>query len=209
MKPYPSIRQGTVGQKYQPMSDAYIFDKLDGRNVRVEWTKKRGWSKWGSRHRLFDGTDPDFAPAIPLFEAIYAESLAKIGTDCRWDGAVAFLELHQGFPSLGGVFDPSLPFQLTLFDIAPFKECIMGPKEFLKTFADIVPTAKFLGQANYNAEFIGRVRDSTIDGVTLEGIVAKSGTRHTLDFAKAKTQKWIDLILARYGADEGQKLVES
>lgn len=100
MKPYPSIPRAT-GQGFQEIPGAYIFDKLDGRNVRVEWTKKAGWHKWGSRHRLFDATDAEFAPAMPLFEKTYAEPLAKIAKDSRWEGVTAFFELWQP-NSLGG-----------------------------------------------------------------------------------------------------------
>jgi len=203
MKGYPSIPQCT-GQGFFEIRDAYIFDKLDGRNVRVEWTKKQGWHKWGSRHRLFDGTDPDFAPAIPLFERVYCESLARIATDSRWQGVTAYLELWQP-SSLGGVFVPGEQFHLTLFDVAPYKACQMGPKEFLKTF-DAVPTAKFLGQAHWTRGFVDQVRH---EGMTFEGVVGKAGERHKLVLAKAKSQKWVDAIMARYGEVEGKKLVDS
>lgn len=206
MKPYPSIPRAT-GQSFQEIQNAYIFDKLDGRNIRVEWTKKNGWHKWGSRHRLFDRTDAEFAPAIPLFETLYVEPLTKIARDSRWEGVTAFLELWQP-NSLGGVWVPDQPFTLTLFDVAPYKACQMGPKEFLKTFKD-VPTASFLGQANWTRGFVEQVRSGQVEGVTFEGVVAKAGEKHKLMMAKAKQQKWVEAILARYGEAEGKKMVES
>jgi hypothetical protein len=38
---------------------------------------------------------------------------------------------------------------------------------------------------------------------------AGDGATHDLVMAKAKTQAWIDAILARYGEAEGAKLIES
>jgi hypothetical protein len=46
--------------------EAYVFDKLDGSNLRFEWKRKGGWYKYGTRHRLFDATDPGFGSAIEL-----------------------------------------------------------------------------------------------------------------------------------------------
>lgn len=206
MKPYPSIPRAT-GQSFQEIPNAYVFDKLDGRNVRVEWTKKAGWHKWGSRHRLFDQTDAEFAPAMPLFEKTYLEPMTQIARDNRWEGVTAFFELWQQ-NSLGGVWVPEQPFTLTLFDVAPYKACQMGPKEFLRTFKE-VPTAAFLGQTNWTRGFVEQVRDGQVEGMSLEGVVAKAGEKHKLVMAKAKTQKWVDLILARYGEAEGKKLIES
>lgn len=45
--------------------------------------------------------------------------------------------------------------------------------------------------------------------MTFEGVVGKSGARHELLMAKAKTRAWIDKVLAQYGEIEGKKLVDS
>lgn len=206
MKPYPSIPRAT-GQSFHEIPNAYIFDKLDGRNIRVEWSRKNGWGKWGTRHRLFDASDAEFAPAIPLFEQVYAESLTKIARDNRWESVTAFLELWQP-NSLGGVWVPGETYSLTLFDVAPYKECQMGPKEFMKTFKD-VPTAAFLGQVNWTRGYVEQVRSGQIEGVTFEGVVAKAGEKHKLLLSKAKQQRWVDALMARYGEQEGKKLAES
>ena len=207
MKGYPSIPRA-VGQSFEEIPNAYVFDKLDGRNIRAEWAPKKGWGKWGSRHRLFDASDAEFAPAIPLFERIYAEPLEKLATDRRWKKLTVYLELWQPH-SLGGVWVPDEPFSLTLFDVEPFNQCMMGPKEFLKVVAPMVPTATFIGTANWTRGLVDQVRAGQLACVTFEGVVAKAGERHKQVRSKAKTQKWIDAILARFGAEEGQKLVES
>jgi hypothetical protein len=211
MKGYPSIDRAT-GQSFCEIPNAYVFDKIDGRNVRVEWSPKKGWDKWGSRHQTFDPVKPEhpeYRMVQSIFNQIYAEPLARLATDRKWKMLTVYLELWQA-NSLGGVFDPNNnEFYLTLFDLEPFNQCMMGPKEFLKVVAPLVPTAAFLGQINWTRGFVEQVRAGQVDGVTLEGVVAKAGERHKQLKAKAKTQKWVDMILARYGETEGRKMVES
>lgn len=193
MKTYPSI-PGDSRNFHIP--NAYIFDKLDGRNVRVEWNKKRGWYKWGTRHQLFDATNPDYAPAIPLFSSIYADKLAKVATDNRWQEVTVYLELWQK-SSLGGVFVPDEEFNLSLIDVSPYRQGILGPKEFLKRF-DHLPHAAFLGNYTWNKQFCEYVRDGEIPGITFEGVVGKSGNSPVdLTMVKAKTSKWLDAIKER------------
>jgi len=48
MKSYP-----TISTKIKP-TQIYAFDKIDGSNIRVEWSDKQGFYKFGSRNRLID-----------------------------------------------------------------------------------------------------------------------------------------------------------
>lgn len=211
MKPYPSI-PSSMGQSFTEIPNAYVFDKLDGRNVRVEWTKKAGWHKWGSRHQLFDPVrpeDPSYQPALALFKRDFEEKLTRICVDNRWPAVTAYFELWQQ-DSLAGVFTPTSECHLTLFDVDVFKQCMLGPKDFLKHFNGVVPTPMFLGRVNWTRDFVQRVRESATGCViTFEGVVGKAGEQHHQVRAKAKTQKWIDAVLARYGAEQGQKIIES
>lgn len=210
MKDYPSIPRST-GMKFEEIPAAYVFDKLDGRNVRVEWTRKGGFDKWGSRSQTFDPNNPEdaaFKPALPLFEKAFAEPLARIFTDNRWPKVTAFFELWQP-NSLGGVFVEGEPYHLSLIDVAPDRQCIIGPKDYVKLFEGKVPIAAFLGIANWTRGFVELIRVGQVDGITFEGCVAKKGERHHQFRAKAKTQKWIDAILARYGEEKGRQIVES
>lgn len=214
-KGYPSIPRGS-GQSFQEIKNAYVFDKLDGRNVSVTWSRKHGWQNFYTRsNRIFDGSDVDFGDAIPLFQSGFAEKLEKVFRDERHDGVTVYLELYQPVTpelpqgSLAGVFVPGVDKKLALFDVAPYKKCIVGPKDFLKTYSELVPSAPFIGQINWTRGFIDSVRAGLVDGLSFEGVVGKSGERHGLVMAKAKTQAWVDAVLSRYGVDEGQKLVES
>lgn len=201
MKAYPSIPRD-----FQEF-DAYVFDKLDGSNLRWEWSKKSGWYKSGTRTRLFDETDLVFGGAPEVFRRTLAEPLEKVARDNRWERMIAFTEFW-GPRSFAGVHEPDDPKTLTLFDVNPHKKGILGPREFLKLFEHLdIP--RFLGTQRWTRGFVQKVRNGELEGVTEEGVVGKGGEGHKLVMAKAKTQVWIDKVLARYGIEQGQKIVDS
>lgn len=205
MKQYPSINSST-GQAFREFQ-AHVFDKLDGSNLRFEWSKKQGWYKFGTRSRLFDTSDPVFGGAIAIWNKDWAESMAKIAKDNRWESVIAFAEFY-GPNSFAGNHDVADEHKLTLFDVAPYKKGILGPKEFLKTFGHLdIPN--YLGKLNWTRDFVAQVRAGEIPGITFEGVVGKSGEGHDLYMAKAKTQAWVDKVLSRYGEVEGQKIISS
>jgi hypothetical protein len=205
VKSYPSIPRST-GQDFQEF-DAYVFDKLDGSNLRWEWARKGGWYKHGTRTRLFDETDEVFGSAIALFQKTLAEPLEKIARDERWERMIVFTEFW-GPRSLGGLHEPDDEKRLTLFDVNPHKKGILGPQSFLKLFGHL-DTPKFLGRMRWTRGFVEQVRRGEVEGISDEGVVGKAGEGHKLVMAKAKTQTWIDKILARYGEEQGRKIVES
>lgn len=205
MKIYPSI-PSSKGQSFREF-DAYVFDKLDGSNLRFEWTRKRGWFKYGTRERLFDTTDEVFGEAIPLFQNTLADPLAKVAKKEGWDALTVFAEFY-GPGSFAGLHVPGEPKRLTLFDANPYKKGILGPKRFLDFFGDLdVP--KFLGRMRWTRGFVDRVRQGQVEGITFEGVVGKGGDGHDLVMAKAKTQAWVNKVLEKYGILEGQKIVDS
>lgn len=218
MKAYPSITRST-GQSFEEF-DAYVFDKLDGRNVRVEWSKKQGWHKFGTRHRLFDKTDKSFANAIPLFQETLSEKLTKVARDARWERVIAFMEFW-GPTTLGGLMNPDESYDATMLsviDLAPYKKGLLDPREFqdIVTHHDI-PAPQFLGSWRWTRGFVEQVRIAfdgdgefaSRYGITHEGVVGKRRDGAITTMAKAKTQKWIDAIIAQRGEIEGRKLVES
>ncbi len=205
MKQYPSINSSNGTSFREFVAD--VFDKVDGSNLRFEWSKKQGWYKFGTRTRLFDTSDPVFGSAISIWTKDWAEEMAKIAKDNRWESVIAYAEFH-GPNSLGGLHDPKDEHELTLFDVAPYKKGLLGPKEFLKLFGHLaIPT--YLGKINWTRDFVAKVRAGEVAGITEEGVVGKTGSGHDLYMAKAKTQVWVDKILARYGAEEGGKIISS
>lgn len=45
MKQYPTINYWNKGYFGE---SCYAFEKLDGSNIRAEWSKKQGWHKFGT-----------------------------------------------------------------------------------------------------------------------------------------------------------------
>jgi hypothetical protein len=187
MKAYPSIPRNF--REFQ----AYIFDKLDGSNIRMEWTRKGGWVKFGARNRLMDESDSLLGEAKPLFFETMADKLAKIAVDQRWDRIIAFAEFY-GPNSFAGNHVIGESKQLTLFDVNVHKKGILGPRQFLKIFGDEEFIPKFFGIHNWTRGFLETVRDGSFEGPTFEGVVGKAGEGHKLIMAKAKTQAWVDKV---------------
>ena len=217
MKEYPSVPQ-SIGTAFREMPNAYVFDKLDGSNLRFEWSKKKGWHKFGTRTRLFDQSDWQFGRAIPLFAKTLAEPLSKIFSALRWDSCIVFAESwgpssfagNHHKPVTNKPLDPDEAMRLDLIDVNPYKQGILGPAEFVKLFSDL-PSARLLGRFNWTRGFVERVWNGEIEGVTLEGVVGKTGhgKTHDLVMAKAKTKVWIDKVKARYAPEEAAKIVRS
>jgi hypothetical protein len=80
VKSYPSIPRRPKGkQAGRPM---HLFDKLDGSNLRFEWSREQGWFRWGSRTQpaeflqLFAAHDlPAYLGEVPWDDAL----LARVG----------------------------------------------------------------------------------------------------------------------------------
>jgi hypothetical protein len=185
----------------------HLFDKLDGSNLRFEWSRERGWFRWGSRHQVIDESHPILGGGMALLREHHADALERVAHAERWDALVAFAELW-GPGSLGGQHVPDEPKRLTLFDVAPYRRGFLGPVRFLELFGGLDIPA-YLGESLWDDALVARVREGALPGVTFEGIVGKAGDGHSLVMAKAKTEAWVRRILARYGEDEGRRLVES
>lgn len=84
MKEYPSIptlpTQGSSSfahwKRNNNMSEIYAFDKIDGSNIRAEWSSKRGFYKFGSRNRLLGSDQPIINKAEGLIKAQEAIDIA-------------------------------------------------------------------------------------------------------------------------------------
>lgn len=177
----------------------WAFDKLDGTNLCVEWTKKRGWHKWSTRWRLFDHTDTDFGSAPALFQAGFAEPIEKVLRD-KYKGrheATAYFEFF-GPGSFAGLHNPNDPTrEIALIDIRIHRLGIVGPKEFLKNFGHLkIPRVVYQGPIDH--QFIQEVREGKF-GVN-EGVVAKGGEGHKLWMMKVKTLDYKARIKAMYAS---------
>lgn len=195
MKEYPSIPREFADFQ------AYIFDKLDGSNVRFEWVRKKGWVKFGSRHHLIDETDLQLGEVKPLFLNTIADKLEKVAVDQRWDRIIAYAEFY-GPNSFAGYHVKEDPKSLTIFDINVHKKGILGPREFLKIFdGGDIPIPHYFGIHHWTRGLVNRVYEGNFP-VTFEGVIGKAGEGHKLVMAKAKTKAWIDKVKGRFTNSE-------
>lgn len=173
MKKYPTISKEIRSEQ------VYVFDKLDGSNIRVEWSRKRGFYKFGTRKRLMDENDSQFGKAVNLFTEKFSEPLEKVFRDQRQQKAMAFFEFH-GPNSFAGFHEDEDEHTVTLLDVS-YQKGLLEPRDF-------------------NSELIEAVRNGTMEGMTFEGVVAKGKYERPglpLMF-KIKNQAWLDKVKARY-----------
>lgn len=197
MKAYPSI-----DTRVAPGEPLFVFDKLDGSNIRAEWEPRRGFFQFGTRHRVIDASAPVFGEAIGLCRAGPAEALHAVFKARGWKHAVAYFEFH-GPGSFAGEHEEE-PHTLTLFDVAADKRGLLEPATFLALFAGVAATPRVLHEGPVDAAFAARVRASELPGVTFEGVVCK-GTYASPGLPrmfKIKTQRWLDRLRVQCGADE-------
>jgi len=196
MKTYPSI---TSIPTNQPI---YAFDKLDGSNIRGEWNKKRGFYKFGSRTQLIGEDDKTLGPSRELIMDTYADDLAHVFQERRWDRAICFFEFH-GPNSFAGLHQPGETPEVTLFDVAPHRKGILEPNVFLDFFGHLKHAA-LLYQGDPDEAFIQSVKDGTLEGMTFEGVICK-GTNispgRPLMF-KVKNRAWIEAVKVKYANNE-------
>lgn len=170
MLQYPSIPRW---QDCKGLGEPCIaFKKYDGSNLRWEWTPKRKWYKYGSRHQLFDHTSEQFRDAIPLFQDTMGKEIAEIVLDEYGSKAtriIAFTEFFGESSFAGTHFDE--PKKLVLFDVSVYKQGFIEPRKFVKMFRDVVWSAQVVYDGNMNTPFIENIRNGEYS--VYEGVVCK------------------------------------
>jgi hypothetical protein len=164
MKQYPSISAEISN------ISCYVFNKLDGSNIRAEWTSKNGFYKFGTRHRLLGEDEPVIGKAISIIKSKYS-NLTQILKQSRTQRAICFFEFW-GPNSAFGQHDKNEEQTVTLIDVDFYKKGILPPKEFLDMFAEI-DHASLLYHGSINCEFIESIRNGTLPGIGNEGVVCK------------------------------------
>ncbi len=195
MKEYPSISRDIRNIA------VYAFDKLDGSNIRAEWSRKNSFYKFGSRHRLLGDDDPFLGEAIELIQNKYAKDLDDVFRKQRYESAIAFFEFY-GHNSFAGLHEDE-PHTVTLLDVNPYKKGILYPNDFLKIYGHI-EHAPLLYHGNANQIFVQSVVDKTLEGITSEGVVCKAPNGRTPMpvMFKVKTREWLDRLKQRCAGDE-------
>lgn len=202
MKTYPSLgywKDVKFGQH------CIGFDKLDGSNIRFEWSRKRGWYKFGSRTQLINERHPVLGASIPIFFDKYAEGLERALVDNRkiLNGAnkvMVFCEF-LGPQSFAGWHEPSDDKDVTLFDVHVFRRGFVQPRDFIKFFGHLgIPEVLYDGV--YDSELVQDVRDGKY-GEKTEGLVVKGNTRrNNVWMIKLKTDWWLNEVKSKGNIEE-------
>jgi len=212
MKLYPSIDYYSKILEKHEGEQCYVFVKSDGSNLRFEWTKKRGWHKFGTRNHLFDETHIVFGSAIPLFKERYGSALEQVFKNSKVfrgvDEVTVFAEWF-GAKSFAGHHLPNDPKTLILFDVNPNKKGFLGPKQFLDEFGHL-EVAELLGVENVTEDLKQAVRSGEYDCRSKlvirnddpEGVICKGGLfPHKGWMAKIKTENYYNLLKERHPED--------
>jgi len=197
MKTYPEIPGGV-----RHGVPVYIFDKLDGSNVRVEWTPKRGFWKFGRRNGLIDDTNPWLTEVPALFMEKYADDLHRIFKKERYDKATAYMEFWGPSSFAGNHEDET--HDVTLFDVSVHRKGFLEPRQFLRLFGEL-DHAALLHHGNFTHDIKREVEQGILEGMTFEGVVAKGAwdrkAGRPLMF-KWKSLAWIAKLHDLCGEDE-------
>ena len=200
MKTYP-----TIDHKINNDVDVYVFDKLDGSNIRAEWSLKRGLYKFGTRKRMIDASDPHLGKAVELIKRL-EKDIHKICQQNRWDRGVVFFFEFWGPNSFAGQHRKDDDHKVTLIDVSVHKQGFLPPRDFLKAFGGNIEIPQLLHHGKVGPEFIDLVKQSMLEGMTFEGIVAKAAnlkgkkTGQRVAF-KIKSQAWLGKLKEICGDD--------
>lgn len=198
MKYYPSITKEIRHDIY-----IYAFDKLDGSNIRAEWNSKRGFYKFGTRNQLMDEKTTPWGQAIPLIREKYEGDLTKVFKEQGWKDTMCFFE-YWGPSSFAGTHNFEEKLDVTLIDVNPYKQGILFPADFIRLFGHLdLPKVCYEGYVS--TELFDKVKQSTMPGMTYEGVVCKGAndklTKMPIMF-KIKSQVWLDRLKEYCKGDE-------
>lgn len=193
MKSYPTIST-TIKNNL-----VWVFDKLDGSNIRVEWDHKNGFTRFGSRKRMLDESHPILGEAIPLIankEGYYT----KIANEQKWKEATFFFEFHGKNSFAGQHVDE--PHRTTLIDVNVYKKGMISPSDFCGIFGENghdIPNLLWIGELKDS--FIEDVGNGTLENMTFEGVVCKYTQKNQVKMFKIKNKHWIAKLKEKCGSD--------
>jgi len=199
MKKFPSIPN-----KPKKEFKGYAFDKLDGSNLRISWSKGEGWVDFATRTHSIPTDHKIFKEGYDYFLKYWKETLEKSIKENNWKKVDFFFEFF-GDKSLAGRHVEGDPKRMVLIDVCVNNKAkLMDPQSFLDTFKDLkIP--KFLGILEYNEDLIEKVKHSILEGMTFEGIVLKDMKGNRL---KLKSDRWKNKIRKEY-PNEAEDIINS
>lgn len=189
MKQYPSITTNI-----KPVY-GWVFDKIDGSNIRAEWSTKQGFYKFGTRKRLLQETDPVLGEAVKLIRE-KQDQLGQIFSEQKWDRVVAYFEFY-GENSFAGAHQDEEHF-VTLIDVDVYKIGILPPQQFIELFKKVgIP--KILFEGKIDSQLITDIKQGNIPEMTFEGAVVKYFEYRLTRMFKVKNKAWINKLREKCG----------
>jgi len=192
-----------------------VFEKLDGTQIRVEWTKKRGFDKFGSKGQLIDNTS-EWSHMIEVFMETHGDELPRLFKSeyPRIQEFTIFGE-YWGPSSFIGIHPKEDKRRyVTIFDVSLYRQGFVLPREFSKVFTgDSYRYAHCFGRFTYGKALVDAIfewqpMESVLTSAIpiqplFEGVVCK-GTRKTkgrdlIWQAKLKTKQWLEAVRALKG----------
>jgi len=187
----------------------YAFDKIDGSNIRAEWSKKlskkthftNGFTKFGTRGEMIKYTNNPFYEAVEIFKEKFSLDLDRIFNDEKTFRGVEKITVFGEFfgnGSFAGRHDWKEHHDVKIFDIFVYKKDYLPPSEFIKIFGDLD-----ICQPYYNGEFTNEFIDKIENNLSLkEGVVCKGTQDKRVFMFKIKTHKWLQKTKELYGESD-------
>jgi hypothetical protein len=197
MKSYPRMEYFDKGIHG---SYIYAFDKLDGSNIRCEWSRKRGWYKFGTRNVMIDERSEYFGDAVTIFLEKYGDELPKVFKKHypNIESFVVFCE-YSGENSFAG-YHIDEPKDVVLFDVNAYKKGFVNPRDFIRHFGHLhIP--EIIYQGEYNSQLIADVRNNIWklkEGVVCKGTFKTKGSDQVW-MVKIKSNEWLERVRNKLG----------
>lgn len=198
MKSYPSITTSIDFSKVH-----YLFDKLDGSNIRAEWSPKKGFYKFGSRTQLLVPEQAALYPSIEIIQNKFADEIGRRCTKAKFERAVCFFEYLGPSSFAGSHSDPGADMDAVLIDVDVYKKGLMGPRQFVE-FTDGMHVPLMLYRGKISEDLFHEIRESRTAGITFEGVIGKSEEKgkNGHDMFKIKTYNWLNKLREYCNGDE-------
>lgn len=211
MKQYPKIPTRLDGGSVAGViSKFWVFDKIDGSNIRVEWSNKRGFYKFGTRKRLL-GQDDEIFGKVPAMVAKIEPEFSKRFKELNIDRAICFFEFwgEKSFAGWHDVNDPT--HKISLIDIAVERKGMMDPDEFCDFLrGTTIESAKLLHCGKLTEDIRQKVRKGTLPGMSFEGVVCKARKPRKWSepiMYKIKNEAWIEKVKATRDRSQWEEIL--
>ena len=199
MKQYPEIRY--YGDYWG--LPIIAFEKLDGSNLRFEYSHKRGFYKFGTRNMMIDRNSQPFGFAIDVFLNKYEKGLTEIFKSKAYRNTLSFVcfaEFYGTKSEFGQHEFGNDKFDITLFDVNEYKKGLIPPKQFAIDFGGSLEIPRLVYGGNLNKEFVHDIKFSDFnlkEGVVCKGLIPRKKSGENLYYCKIKTNEWFERLRNR------------